>query len=147
MWMCVGMPHPQCRIAMNSTCYYTADNLFAQCKRVRWPTNGVFFEYSPNLYLRVSNDTEMLFACEVVSRYHAECCSLDVHRVGGSENRRSTKDAPSPSPPSPSPGKESIFESIVQQCSTIMMPSRTEVGSEDTCSLSKNKPTDFSDAV
>eukprot|EP00961_Rhodomonas_salina_P305157 3941880-Rhodomonas_salina.2 len=82
----------------------------------------------------------MQFACEVVSRYHAECCSLDVQRVGGSENRQSNKNAPSPA-------KESIFESIVQQCSTIMMPSRTETGDEDTCSVSKNKPVDFSDAV
>ena len=80
--MVVGWPHPEKRIRMSSSRFISTDELVRKCTQTNWPTDRVFLEYSPNAYLRVNNAVELHFACEVVSRYHAEVC--DIHPPHGS---------------------------------------------------------------
>lgn len=76
MWMVVGMPHPEKRIRMCSSRFIATDELVRKCSQTNWPTDRVFLEYSPNAYLRINNLIELQFACEIVSRYHAEVCDI-----------------------------------------------------------------------
>lgn len=77
MWIVLGTPHPQNRIQMLSTQYYSAFDLVSKSKEQRWPQNAIFLEYSPNCYLKISNEHELAFACELVSRNHVELCQLN----------------------------------------------------------------------
>jgi hypothetical protein len=62
---------------MDSTKFYSTDDLMNACKRPMWPPAlSNFIEYSDNRYLRIANDTELRFACELVSRFHAETCNV-----------------------------------------------------------------------
>ncbi len=76
--MIVGMPHPANRIEMVSSRYYLADELVDKCKQHYAPNNTTYFEYSPNRFVKINNDTELKFACEVVARAHVEFYGLDI---------------------------------------------------------------------
>ncbi len=79
MYICISMPHPQCRLYMDANKFYSVDDLMRACKRPMWPPAlSNFIEYSDNRYLRIANDAELRFACELVSRFHAETCSVNV---------------------------------------------------------------------
>jgi hypothetical protein len=77
MWLCVGLPHPQYRIAMHAGSTYTAGELLLKCESKPWPCDSVFMEYMPNAFIRVKNQSELDFACELVARYHSELCQND----------------------------------------------------------------------
>lgn len=79
MWMCVGMPHPSYRINLNSLKFYSKQDLLDLCAVKPWPCRGCFFEFAPSMYMKIQKEEELHFACEVVSRFHAETCELNAN--------------------------------------------------------------------
>eukprot|EP00961_Rhodomonas_salina_P148200 1995308-Rhodomonas_salina.1 len=75
MWLCKGGAHPQYRVQMDSGTFYAPSELFRKCKNLSWPQTHVFLEYFPGAYLKVQGETELSFACELVSRYHTSVTS------------------------------------------------------------------------
>ena len=75
MWIVTGNAHPCNRICMDSTRFYSPDELArATSRRATWPQNQRFLEVCPNAFVRICGEAELRFACEVVSRFHAETC-------------------------------------------------------------------------
>ncbi len=72
------MPHPANRIQMLSSRYYLAEELVDRCKQHYAPNNTTYFEYSPNRFVKISNDVELKFACEVTARAHVEFYGLEI---------------------------------------------------------------------
>lgn len=78
MWICIGMTHPSCRLTMDSTKYYSGYDLFNKCKQCKWPAVSVFLEFDSNAFIKVTNESELVFTCELVSRAHVQTCNIDI---------------------------------------------------------------------
>eukprot|EP00961_Rhodomonas_salina_P134451 1808582-Rhodomonas_salina.1 len=85
MWLVKGMPHPSYRINMDSTKYYSTDDLIDLCEQNAWPATGKFLEINANLYIRITTKSELRFAAEAVSRYHQNLCMHDSTYVNTPE--------------------------------------------------------------
>jgi hypothetical protein len=79
--LCTG--HARKRIKLECTRFYSHHELFKRMRDLN-KSIPIWFEYGPNLYQAINNDTELRFACQIIERDIESYMSVEDQE----ENRR-----------------------------------------------------------
>jgi hypothetical protein len=77
--------HNRKRLRMDRSRYYSPEEMYTRALHVS--VDGLFLEIVSNIYQRVINNIELLFACKLVSSYHVSLhdeTEIDTRSVGES---------------------------------------------------------------